>query len=635
MKGCLAVLAVFAVVALGEYAALRYTPMSGSIGLPLVSAALIAITVATVWGLAVSARRKRALGVSPGEWRDGAFVGFSGRMVCEGKPVTAIASGDSCSIYEYSVAHRTTVAGSASSDGDTRDLTAFQGMAMAGCSVQGGAYAFRLIGFPVLTRVPKQRWDSDAARRNVAAHLLRTEIAPTPAGVAAAWRSLNEVLADADGVVAFHQASSAAFDLQPYKEKYAADPEGATNALAAHLADEGFWIEETIVPEGAEVTVFGNYRASDRTIDVGSGMKHLERGLSLGDGRSSANRDLRNGLVMLFLFGGACAALARWIGPPLLASASAAPYAGSGVAFDQAIGAAFGSRDASSKLVYLAQSDDWPAVVLLTRLGANPNQPPGEIQPLQQAGSLATVKALVEAGANVDFANEDGTTTLIRFAERGDADTVRYLLSRGAKVDAADRWGNTALARAAVYGRVDVGEALLEAGADPDHRAKDGAAPLDVARAEGNEDFARFLRERGARETEVTADNGRPVVLGEPLVRLLDAYAGALAAHDTASLAVLNRSLEGVDWSRTDWAALLSGRPVRVEKAVGFVSADRATVRVAGPTADGKPRGLTIGFTLSRDPASATAGPLAAYGGWRIEREWIEWGEIKRRAARR
>jgi hypothetical protein len=245
------------------------------------------------------------------------------------------------------------------------------------------------------------------------------------------------------------------------------------------------------------------------------------------------------------------------------------------------------------------------------------------------------VKALVEAGANVDFANEDGTTTLIRFAERGDADTVRYLLSRGAKVDAADRWGNTALARAAVYGRVDVGEALLEAGADPDHRAKDGAAPLDVARAEGNEDFARFLRERGARETEVTADNGRPVVLGEPLVRLLDAYAGALAAHDTASLAVLNRSLEGVDWSRTDWAALLSGRPVRVEKAVGFVSADRATVRVAGPTADGKPRGLTIGFTLSRDPASATAGPLAAYSGWRIEREWIEWGEIKRRAARR
>jgi hypothetical protein len=60
------------------------------------------------------------------------------------------------------------------------------------------------------------------------------------------------------------------------------------------------------------------------------------------------------------------------------------------------------------------------------------------------------------------------------------------------------------------------------------------------------------------------------------------------------------------------------------------MASDRATIRVGGPTADGR-RGLTIGFALARDASAAGAGPLGRYDGWHIEREWIEWGELKTR----
>jgi hypothetical protein len=121
------------------------------------------------------------------------------------------------------------------------------------------------------------------------------------------------------------------------------------------------------------------------------------------------------------------------------------------------------------------------------------------------------------------------------------------------------------------------------------------------------------------------------VALGDAPVQLIGAYEDALRAHDAVRLGQFKPSLAGYDWSRTDWDALLSGRPARVEEATGFASDEHATIRVRGPTADGKPRGLTIGYELKRIPTQAAAGPLAPFGGWQIEREWIEWGELKQR----
>jgi hypothetical protein len=98
MKGCLGIVVLFVVVALGEYGLLQYTPLSGSFGLPLVSAATIAVSFASVWGTLLAIKRRRALAISPECWRDGDFVGFPGRITSESAPLAAPASGLTCAI---------------------------------------------------------------------------------------------------------------------------------------------------------------------------------------------------------------------------------------------------------------------------------------------------------------------------------------------------------------------------------------------------------------------------------------------------------------------------------------------------------------------------------------------------------
>ena len=624
MKGCLGIVVLFVVTALGEYGLLRYTPMSGSVGLPLLSAAMIAVSFATVWGTVLAVKRRRALAISPERWSDGDFVGFSGRITSESAPLAAPASGSTCAIYEYALKCRR------ESGDHPSDATAFHGMGMSGCRVQSGVHGFRLVGFPILTRVPKTVLSESAALERFAGHLLRSEVRPKPQGVGATLRSLADVLADADGIVRFDEGAYAELDLTPYRERFASDPTSATKELTAFLETERSFIEEAVVPEGQEVTVFGAYRSSDRSIDVGSGLRNMERGLSLGTPGATSSSELVRALITLVVVLGATVGVHRWIVPPLWASRTVEPYRGQGVGFDDALAAVFNRRGGGSTLVSLAQSEDAPAIILLTGLGADANGADGEIRPLEQAGKPATVKALLDAGANPSISGHQGNSPLHHCTERGDLQSVRLLLAHGAPVDAVDDWGNTPLSRAAVYGHVEIGRALLEAKADANHRAKDGSTPLDEARANGHREFVDLVRSAGARETEVTAETGKPVALGDAPIRLLQAYEDALHARDTASLGVLKPAAKSYDWSSTDWEALLGGRPVKITEVTGYADEKRATVRVNGPTADGRPRGLTVGYELARDPAAA-AGPLAGYDGWHIEREWIEWGELSKR----
>ncbi|MGH8198752.1 MAG: ankyrin repeat domain-containing protein [Steroidobacteraceae bacterium] len=95
-------------------------------------------------------------------------------------------------------------------------------------------------------------------------------------------------------------------------------------------------------------------------------------------------------------------------------------------------------------------------------------------------GNFKVVRMLVEAGADVNRPNAEGTLPLemgsqLRESTAGSlhddsyADIAQYLLAHGARVNAVDRtWGYTALHLAAMHGRVKVIDVLLAHGAHID-----------------------------------------------------------------------------------------------------------------------------------------------------------------------
>ncbi len=126
------------------------------------------------------------------------------------------------------------------------------------------------------------------------------------------------------------------------------------------------------------------------------------------------------------------------------------------------------------------------------------------------AGDLATVRNLVEKGADVNEKIKDGTgrTALIKAAEKGHIDIVWYLIGKGADVNyKATMSGDTALEDAAAGGYIDLVRLLIEKGALVNNG---GVAPLVAAAEKGHADVVRFLIEKGA---DVNANNGNGTAL--------------------------------------------------------------------------------------------------------------------------
>ena len=92
-----------------------------------------------------------------------------------------------------------------------------------------------------------------------------------------------------------------------------------------------------------------------------------------------------------------------------------------------------------------------------------------------------------------------GKTALIKAAYSGHADVCEALLDAGADVDCADDQGYTALAFAASFGHREVMKVLLQAGAETNVQDQFGISPLIHASARGDSFGVCALLEYGAR----------------------------------------------------------------------------------------------------------------------------------------
>lgn len=88
---------------------------------------------------------------------------------------------------------------------------------------------------------------------------------------------------------------------------------------------------------------------------------------------------------------------------------------------------------------------------------------------LMEANTVAKVKLLIDHGARIDVADEEGRTALMHAADRDDVEVVEALLRSGADVREINKQnenGETLLMRATAGGKVALVKLLLDHGAD-------------------------------------------------------------------------------------------------------------------------------------------------------------------------
>ena len=128
-----------------------------------------------------------------------------------------------------------------------------------------------------------------------------------------------------------------------------------------------------------------------------------------------------------------------------------------------------------------------------------------------EAGDMAVVSTLINAGTEVNAKDELGRTALIRasstFASSlgGHIEIVKLLLEKGADIDARDRDGWTALLWASYNGKVETVKLLLEKGANINARDSDGWTAMMQAAKKKHIDTVKLLKDNGAKEAKSEA----------------------------------------------------------------------------------------------------------------------------------
>ena len=96
---------------------------------------------------------------------------------------------------------------------------------------------------------------------------------------------------------------------------------------------------------------------------------------------------------------------------------------------------------------------------------------------------------LYQQGANVNLADNQGVTPLMRAVQLGYVEGVQKLIAHGARVDVTNNSGETPLMYA-VHGRnAEMMRVLLTAGADPDRNDHSGRSAREYARLRGANDI--------------------------------------------------------------------------------------------------------------------------------------------------
>ena len=140
-------------------------------------------------------------------------------------------------------------------------------------------------------------------------------------------------------------------------------------------------------------------------------------------------------------------------------------------------------------------------VILLVASAAPilPQTQSGQLAGVIQEGRRAAAFAMIQAGADVNEAQLDGTRPIHWAVYRVDYDLVDALIARKARVDVANEFGHTPLAEAVKQGDARMVKTLLSAGSGTEGANEDGQTALMVAIKNGDLPIFQMLIDAGAK----------------------------------------------------------------------------------------------------------------------------------------
>src|SRR3990167_7123626 len=114
-----------------------------------------------------------------------------------------------------------------------------------------------------------------------------------------------------------------------------------------------------------------------------------------------------------------------------------------------------------------------------------------------RCGHKSIVEMLIDKGANINHAKNNGVTPLFIAAENGHKDIVKMLIDNGADINQAKN-GATPLYIAALNGHKDIVNMLIENGANINRAQHQGVTPLYITAQNGHKDIVKMLIDNGA-----------------------------------------------------------------------------------------------------------------------------------------
>ena len=211
---------------------------------------------------------------------------------------------------------------------------------------------------------------------------------------------------------------------------------------------------------------------------------------------------------------------------------------------------------------------------------------------------VATVRALLASGEDVNAAQGDGMTALHWAARRGNAGMVRMLIAAGGNVRAMTRLGNyTPLLLASQTGQAAAIEALVAAGADVKGATAAGVTALMLASASGQVDAVKALIAGGADVNATEPTRGETALMFAAANRRSEVVRALIAAKADIDVATKVVSLRAAPPSAEEEAYLAA---VAAGRAGGAGRGGRGGTPAAGGT---------------ESPGSTQVPPVVAPGG--------------------